>query len=213
MPGYDDTRLRGAQAGGFVRPRANGDYYRATFAGATESGADWLIVTSFNEWPEGTMIEPSVAYGDTFLSLTRELAAAYRTGVVAAPTPAQMASPTATSTGEPTPAPVMMAQAASAPTATQIALPTLTATVTTAPSPASTETGAPTLTPMAIASVTPTPTAEPAETPALTQTPLPSALLGLDSQSPSPWIAVATAALLIGGILGGIAGRNRRAMR
>jgi len=213
MPGYDDTQLRGAQAGGFVRPRANGDYYRATFAGATESGADWLIVTSFNEWPEGTMIEPSVAYGDAYLDLTRELAAAYRTGIVAAPAPAQMASPTAASTGEPTPALVMMAQAAPAPTATQIELPTSTATAMTAPSPASTETGTPTLTPMAIASVTPPPTAEPAETPALTQTPLPSALLGLDSQSPSPWIAAATAALLIGGILGGIAGRNRRAMR
>jgi len=47
MPGYDDTRLRGA--GGFVRPRANGDYYRATFSGAAQSGADWTIVTSFNE--------------------------------------------------------------------------------------------------------------------------------------------------------------------
>ena len=47
MPGYDDTRLRGA--GGFARPRANGDYYRATFSGAAQSGADWTMVTSFNE--------------------------------------------------------------------------------------------------------------------------------------------------------------------
>jgi hypothetical protein len=47
MPGYDDTRLRGAA--GSVRPRANGDYYRATFSSAAKSGADWVIITSFNE--------------------------------------------------------------------------------------------------------------------------------------------------------------------
>ena len=108
MPGYDDTRLRGS--GGFVRPRNNGDYYRTTFAGASKSGADWVVVTSFNEWPEGSQIEPSVSYGDTYLNLTRELAAAYRSGVVSAPTVVLVASSTST------PAAMMLAQAAVAPT-------------------------------------------------------------------------------------------------
>jgi hypothetical protein len=204
MPGYDDTRLRGA--GGFVRPRANGDYYRATFAGASKSGADWLIVTSFNEWPEGTMIEPSVSYGDTFLNLTRELAAAYRTGAVAAPTIAPTSSPTAATAVEPTLAP-MIAQAQPVPSST-FALPTSTAAATAKPSPTSTETVAPTLAP-----VTSTPVTELAETLASTETPLPVALPESGDPSPWPWVAMAAVALLTGGIFGGVAGKNRRAGR
>jgi uncharacterized protein YraI len=70
MPGYDDTRTDRADA--FALDRRDGDYYRQTWAAAIASQPDWIIITSFNEWVEGTMIEPSLTYGDLYLNLTRE---------------------------------------------------------------------------------------------------------------------------------------------
>jgi len=31
------------------------------------------LLSSFNEWVEGTYIEPSVRYGDKYMEMTREL--------------------------------------------------------------------------------------------------------------------------------------------
>ncbi len=87
MPGYDDTRL--PRSGAFRRDRANGDYYRNSFRGASESQADWVVITSFNEFPEGTYIEPSEAYGNFYLNLTRDLAASFKAG----PAPAAPSAP------------------------------------------------------------------------------------------------------------------------
>lgn len=71
MPGYNDTNLPRADA--FAVPRRNGDYYRETWAGAVASRPDMIIITSFNEWPEGTHIEPSASYGNLYLDITRQL--------------------------------------------------------------------------------------------------------------------------------------------
>jgi hypothetical protein len=79
MPGYDDTPLRGTERvtinrrrGGFYR-----DYWRiaSQFVGPDQP---MLLVTSFNEWHEGTELEPSTEYGDMYLRLTREFAADLR---------------------------------------------------------------------------------------------------------------------------------------
>ena len=78
MPGYDDTRLRGP--GHVVRDRNNGDYYRAGWDTATQYDAQAVIITSWNEWYEGSQIEPSVAYGDLYLDITRDKVAAYKRG-------------------------------------------------------------------------------------------------------------------------------------
>jgi hypothetical protein len=78
MPGYDDTHTDRADA--FTVDRRDGDYYRETWSAATASQPDWIVITSFNEWVEGTMIEPSLTYGKRYLELTRELATAFKSG-------------------------------------------------------------------------------------------------------------------------------------
>jgi hypothetical protein len=76
MPGYDDTHT--SRADKFAVGRRDGGYYRETWAAATATQPDWIVITSFNEWVEGTMIEPSASYGDLYLNLTHELAMAFK---------------------------------------------------------------------------------------------------------------------------------------
>jgi hypothetical protein len=79
MPGYDDTRIKG-RTSTFAVPRQDGGYYERTFQGAINSQPDWVVITSFNEWLEGTQIEPSRSYGRRYLDLTRTLAERFRSG-------------------------------------------------------------------------------------------------------------------------------------
>jgi hypothetical protein len=69
MPGYDDRRIR--PANGFVHSRDGGAYYDQTWRAAIDSRPHWVIINSFNEWPEGSFIEPSQAYGKLYLDLTQ----------------------------------------------------------------------------------------------------------------------------------------------
>ncbi|MBI4630704.1 MAG: glycoside hydrolase family 99-like domain-containing protein [Chloroflexi bacterium] len=62
----------------FARDRRSGQYYRDTFSVVTKTGGDFLFVKSFNEWIEGTEIEPGRSYGDLYLNLTCELGNRYR---------------------------------------------------------------------------------------------------------------------------------------
>ncbi|MFK7802622.1 MAG: endo-1,3-alpha-glucanase family glycosylhydrolase [Anaerolineae bacterium] len=123
MPGFDNSRLGGETT---VRGRGDGSFLRNSFNGAVRSNPDIIVITSFNEWPEGSHIEPSTEFGDFYLNLTRELISTYKAGgvpasagVAAAPT----AEPAAASTngeGEPVAtvqaAPVQIAQNLPTPT-------------------------------------------------------------------------------------------------
>ncbi len=169
MPGYDD-RVTG-RANAFVRERAGGDYYRRCWNGTIQSGADWVIITSFNEWMEGTQIEPSVGYGDLYLNLTRELGDQYRAGVQPAAVPPQaVADPTAVPTPSPTPLPTATPSLTPSPTATPTLSPMSTPTPTATPTP--THMSTPTLTPKP----PPTPTSVPSPLPTLSYPASPSAL-------------------------------------
>jgi glycoprotein endo-alpha-1,2-mannosidase len=57
-PGYDAKRGNGDPV---VKPRRRGQTYDAMWRAALMSGADNITITSFNEWHEGTQIEPAIA--------------------------------------------------------------------------------------------------------------------------------------------------------
>lgn len=60
-PGYIDTRVRPWNTS-TTRDRENGAYYERMFNAAISSGAPFIGITSFNEWHEGTQIEPAVPF-------------------------------------------------------------------------------------------------------------------------------------------------------
>ena len=64
MPGYDDRKTGRGNA--FAVGREDGAYYARSWQAAIGSAPDWIVITSFNEWPEGTYIEPSQAYGTKY---------------------------------------------------------------------------------------------------------------------------------------------------
>jgi uncharacterized protein YgiM (DUF1202 family) len=99
MPGYNDTRLPRANA--FAVDRRNGDYFRAAWQGALTSQPNMVIINSFNEWPEGTHIEPSQGYGNLYLDITRDLVTTLRGN----PPPAPAVQVETTPTTEPLPTP------------------------------------------------------------------------------------------------------------
>jgi hypothetical protein len=70
QPGYDDRLVPGRK--GLVQDRQNGDFYRKTFDAAINSDPDWIFITSWNEYPENTYIEPSKLYGDQYLQITHD---------------------------------------------------------------------------------------------------------------------------------------------
>jgi len=55
-PGYDAQRGDGDPR---VKPRRHGQTYDSMWQAAIASGADEVTITSFNEWHEGTQIEPA----------------------------------------------------------------------------------------------------------------------------------------------------------
>jgi hypothetical protein len=102
MPGYDDRKAR--PGSGFARSRDGGDYYRQCWQAAIASRPHWIIINSFNEWPEGSYIEPSKAFGNLYLELTREWSDRFRSADLAVVAPAP-APPPATATPRPTAVP------------------------------------------------------------------------------------------------------------
>jgi hypothetical protein len=70
IPGFDDTRVPGRPAPRPTVERFGGATYTTLWDAAIRHDVDWVLVTSFNEWHEGSEIEPSREYGDRYLDLT-----------------------------------------------------------------------------------------------------------------------------------------------
>jgi hypothetical protein len=78
IPGYDDSNVRPNNP--LIRLRDDGKLYRELWESAIKADVDWVLICSFNEWHEGTEIEPSVEYGRFYLQLTREYANRFKKG-------------------------------------------------------------------------------------------------------------------------------------
>jgi len=68
IPGYDDTKIRKP---GISVGRMDGLLYQIQWEEAIRANPDWILITSWNEWHEGSEIEPSVEHGEKYLELTR----------------------------------------------------------------------------------------------------------------------------------------------
>jgi glycoprotein endo-alpha-1,2-mannosidase len=64
-PGYDAVRATGDAR---VRKRADGATYDRMWRGAIRAAPDVVTITSYNEWHEGTQIEPAKAVGEPYAS-------------------------------------------------------------------------------------------------------------------------------------------------
>jgi glycoprotein endo-alpha-1,2-mannosidase len=82
LPGYDDRKPNATSAlpGRKLVQREDGALYRALWSQAMADGPDWILLSSFNQWHNGTEIEPSVEMGDRYLTLTQELATHFKQG-------------------------------------------------------------------------------------------------------------------------------------
>ncbi len=138
MPGFDNTLVQTDRKS--RRDRDNGSYLTKSFQGAVASDPDILLLTSFNEWAEGSNIEPAKEFGNQYLNQMRQLSAGYK-GVSPdsfPPIPAWGAAATETPPPSWTPAPVDTPAATPTLPATQI--PTI---VPTEPLPTALPTDAP----------------------------------------------------------------------
>ncbi len=67
LPGYCDTIIREP---GYTVDREGGAFYRSRYDLCVASRPNFILITSWNEWHEGSEIEPSVEYGYQYLDST-----------------------------------------------------------------------------------------------------------------------------------------------
>ena len=70
IPGFDNARVH--EKGRLVTDRLDGQLYEDQWAAALTRDPEWVMVNSFNEWHEGSEIEPSLEDGDRYLKETKK---------------------------------------------------------------------------------------------------------------------------------------------
>jgi len=75
IPGFDDREIR---TPGTLLKREDGGCYNRTWRAALGCDPDWVLVTSWNEWHEGSEIEPSLENGTEYLWLTAQWAKGFK---------------------------------------------------------------------------------------------------------------------------------------
>ncbi|MBV8938023.1 MAG: glycoside hydrolase family 99-like domain-containing protein, partial [Alphaproteobacteria bacterium] len=76
IPGYDD-RKTGRPPPRPVTDRWGGETYRVLWQEAIAAAPDYVLITSWNEWHEGSELEPSVEYGSRILDETAAFSRAF----------------------------------------------------------------------------------------------------------------------------------------
>jgi len=74
IPGYDDSVQPSRKRPRPITERFDGKTYETMWQEAIAARPDWVLITSWNEWHEGSEIEPSVELGDRALKIMREYA-------------------------------------------------------------------------------------------------------------------------------------------
>jgi hypothetical protein len=77
-PGFNDSGVSGWGEGSRFYDRQNGSVYNNTWAAALKWKSPWVIIMTFNDWNEGTMIEPSLEFGNKYLYATAYYSARLR---------------------------------------------------------------------------------------------------------------------------------------
>jgi glycoprotein endo-alpha-1,2-mannosidase len=83
-PGFDDRKLVERPTAHMV-DRSNGSVYDEQWRTAIDTGADWVVVTSWNEWWENTQVEPSERYGSAYLEQTKVWAETFKASARGSP--------------------------------------------------------------------------------------------------------------------------------
>lgn len=80
IPGWDESKIQPPRNPAKIFPRRNGAMYAEDWQAAIASNPEWITLTSYNEWFEGTQIEPSASYGSQYLDLTRQYSSLWKNG-------------------------------------------------------------------------------------------------------------------------------------
>lgn len=71
LPGYDDRPLRGGMRPAMHRSQEFYEKFWSSIYQFKRPGS-WVLLTSFNEWHEGTEIEPSLEFGTQYIKMTKK---------------------------------------------------------------------------------------------------------------------------------------------
>jgi len=72
-PGFEHYGFMGT-----IAPRQDGELYEKWWTIALKANPDWVLITSWNEWYEGTQIEPAIEYGEKYIEITRAFAEMFK---------------------------------------------------------------------------------------------------------------------------------------
>jgi glycoprotein endo-alpha-1,2-mannosidase len=78
IPGFNDTPVWGWGDGPRIAPDYQGERFRHTWDLSLSNSVDMVQLVTWNDWNEGTQIEPSDTYGYRYLEMNKKYSAAYK---------------------------------------------------------------------------------------------------------------------------------------